>query len=410
MNPADEPLRPRPKLPGQPPPVKLDEHWQAPTQPAPRARPRREREPMPQAGGPKLVERILFGRVSSVHLATFCRQFSAYSDAGVDLIKSLQSLRNQFARTALGPIIGRITDGVRQGDSLSDAMAREPAAFDRLFLSMIRVAEARGGIPETMRMLADQYDARVRLIRSARSAMIYPIIVLTVAAGVIALMTVWILPMFASMLADLARGTGGEGLLPLPSRILMGFSRFVRGAGWWLMPLVAVAAFMGPILLYRTRGGKAAMDEVGLYVPVLGRFLRLIETARFSRTLATLLDAGVDMNSSLDLTGDVLRLAPYHRAIEGARGEVMHGSDLSEGLEASRRFGPDVIAIIESGEETGRLPESLAKLADDYEERVEYMVKNLGSLVQPLIMILLGLVVFFIIIAVISPSSTSSQR
>jgi type II secretory pathway component PulF len=267
---------------------------------------------------------------------------------------------------------------------------------------MIRVAEARGGIPETMRMLADQYDARVRLIRSARSAMIYPVIVLIVAAGVVALMTVWILPAMAKMLAELA-GAGGEGSLPLPSRILMAFSQFMQGAGLWMTPLVVVAAFVVPMLIYRNPSGKAAMDELGLYIPVLGRFLRLIETARFTRTLGTLLNAGVDMNSSLDLTADIQRLAPYRRAVEGARGEVMHGADLSEGLVASRRFDTDVIAIVESGEETGRLPESLAKLADDYEERLEYMVKNLGSLVQPLIMIMMGLVVFFIILAVFLP-------
>src|SRR4051812_27252772 len=108
----------------------------------PRPKPRRDREPIPATGGPKMIERIVFGRVSSTHLATFCRQFAAYSDAGVDLIKSLQALQNQFARTALGPILGRVVLGVRQGDALSDAMGREPEAFDRLFLSMIRVAEA----------------------------------------------------------------------------------------------------------------------------------------------------------------------------------------------------------------------------------------------------------------------------
>ncbi len=406
MNPAEEPRRPRPKpKPVESQPTTFDVGPARPTHPDPlpsRPRPKRDREPIPASGGPKLVERILFGRVSSSHLAQFCRQFGTYSDAGVDLIKSLQSLQKQFARTALGPILGRIIDGVRQGDTLSDAMAAEPAAFDRLFLSMVRVAEARGGIPETMRMLADQYDARVRLIRQARSAMIYPIIVLLFAAGVVALMTVWILPMMASFLAELA-GKGGAGELPLPSRILMGFSRFVRGAGWWLMPLVAVASVVVPILLYRSRAGKAAMDEVGLWVPVLGKLLRLIETTRFSRTLSTLLNAGVDLGSSLELTADAVRLAPYHRALEGAKAEVLHGADLSEALGASRRFDFDVIAIVESGEETGMLPESLAKVAEDYEERVELMVKNLGSLVQPLIMIILGLVVFFIIMAVILP-------
>lgn len=406
MNPPEEPRRPRPKTKPEPsddpPRMKFEKaRGRGPDDPPPRPRPKRDREPIPATGGPKLIERVLFGRVSTPHLAQFCRQFAAYSDAGVDLIKSLQALEKQFARTALGPILGRIIVGVRQGDALSDAMAHEPEAFDRLFLSMVRVAEARGGIPETMRMLADQYDARVRLIRQARSAMIYPVIVLIVAAGVIALMTVWVLPTLASLLADLAKG--GAASLPLPSRILMGFSKFVQAAGWWLIPVVAVALIVGPILLYRTKGGKAAMDELGLYVPVLGRLLRLIETTRFARTLSTLLDAGVDMGSSLGLTADALRLAPYHRAVEGAKGEVLHGAELSEALDASRRFGSDVIAIVESGEETGKLPESLAKVADDYEERVEMMVKNLGSLVQPIIMIILGLVVFFIILAVILP-------
>jgi type II secretory pathway component PulF len=138
-------------------------------------------------------------------------------------------------------------------------------------------------------------------------------------------------------------------------------------------------------------------------VPVLGKFLRLIETARFSRTLGTLLNAGVDVNSSLDLTADVLRTTPFRRAVESSRDEVMHGNDLSAGLAMTHRFDADVIAIVESGEETGRLPESLAKLADDYEERVQYLVKNLGQLVQPIIMVLMGAVVLFVILAVILP-------
>src|SRR5579875_1160962 len=141
MNPPEEPRRPRPKSkpPGEPPRAKPDTGWARPTDPDEtfvRPKARREREPIPVAGGPRLVERILFGRVSTPHLAQFCRQFAAYSDAGVDLIKSLKSLEKQFARTALGPILGRVIESVRQGDALSDAMAREPEAFDRLFLSM----------------------------------------------------------------------------------------------------------------------------------------------------------------------------------------------------------------------------------------------------------------------------------
>ncbi len=412
MSQTDEPRRPRPDPSGDPPraprprPASPENPWRAPADPdrngAP-AKPRARREPKQETGGPKLAERILFGKVSSTHLASFCRQFATYSDAGVDLIKSLDAMEKQFARTALGPIIGRVATRVRQGDTIADALGSEGRTFDNLFLSMIRVAEARGGIPETMRGLADHYEARVRLIRQARSAMIYPIIVLVLAAGVVALLTIVLLPMFASLLGDLARGPGGEGNLPLPSRMLMGFSRFVARAGWWLMPALTVGILVGAFRLYRTKAGKAAFDEAGLYVPVLGKLLTLLETTRFARTLGSLLSAGVDVGSSLDLTADVLRLAPYRRAILGARVTVMEGAELSEALDETRRFPADVIAIVNTGEETGRLPESLDKLADDYEERVTYMVKNLGSLIQPLIMIGLGLLVLFIILAVLLP-------
>src|SRR4051812_33817903 len=134
-----------------------------------------EPETVPARGGPAWWERIFFGRVGSGQLALYCRQFASYSDAGVDLLKALSSLERQFAKTALGPVTGRILQAVRRGDTLSEAMEREPQAFDSLFLSMMKVAEARGGVPETLRMLSRHYEARQSLIRQARSAMIYPI-------------------------------------------------------------------------------------------------------------------------------------------------------------------------------------------------------------------------------------------
>ena len=139
------------------------------------------------AGGPTWWERILLGRVSTGQLAQFCRQFAAYLSAGVDFTKSLSSLERQFSGTALGPILGRIQLSIRRGSTLEEAMAREPQAFGPMFLSMIKVAEARGGVPETLKMLAQHYEARQRLLRTARSAMIYPVIVITVASVVVAL-------------------------------------------------------------------------------------------------------------------------------------------------------------------------------------------------------------------------------
>jgi type II secretory pathway component PulF len=297
-------------------------------------------------------------------------------------------------------VTARILLAVRRGDTIAEAIEREPQAFDRLFVSMIKVAEARGGVPETLRMLSRHYEARQSLIRQARAAMIYPIAVLVVAAGVVAMLTLWLLPMFISLLNDIA---GRGATLPLPSRVLMAFSRFIQTLGWWLVPLMLI---VGPLLvfrIYRTAAGKRVMDELALWVPVLGTLLRKLDTTRFARALATLMGAGVDVGTSLDLAADVMQLEPFRRAIRAAKGQVMEGSELSVALGVSRRFGPDVIAIIDSGEETGKLPESLEHLADDYEEQVAYMVKNMGQLIQPLLMIMLGGIVLFIILAVLLP-------
>lgn len=350
--------------------------------------------------GPGIWERIFFGRVGSGQLASFCRQFAAYLNAGVDINKALVNLQRQFALTALGPVIGRLQVAVKRGDSFAESVAREPQAFDPLFVSMIRVAEARGGIPETLRLLGRHYENRQSLIRQVRSAMIYPIAVLIVAGCVVTLLTLWLLPMFASLLKGIA---GRSAELPLPSRILMAFSDFMQAAGWLLVPLVLIGT---PILLfqvYRTRAGKAAMDRMILWVPVFGALARMIDTTRFARTLSALLNAGVDVGSSLELTSDVLHLDPYRIAVREARSSVIDGDELSEALQKTKRFGPDVVAVVNSGEETGKLPESLNHLADDYEERISYTVRNMGQLLQPLLLVIMGGVVLFIILAVFLP-------
>ncbi|WP_435018907.1 type II secretion system F family protein [Tundrisphaera sp. TA3] len=362
---------------------------------------REERTPAPVTGGPNWFERIFYGQVSTAHLAMFCRQFASYQDSGVDLVRSLASMETQFARSALGPVIRRLRLAVSGGDPLSEAMANEPQAFDSLCLSMMTVAEARGGIPETLRRLANHYDARLRLIRQARSALIYPACVLAVAFGVVLLLAIFVLPKFADLLADMTRG--GQANLPLPSRVLMGFSAFVTSHGWWSIPLATAVFLFAAFRWYRTSSGRATLDRLSLYVPVLGSLRRKIDTSRFARTLGSLLGAGVDIGSSLDLTARVLHLGPFREAVASMRSQVLHGAELSEALAATRQFGPDVIAIVGSGEESGRLPESLDKLADDYEDQVNYTVKNLGQLVQPVIVITMAGVVLFIILAIILP-------
>jgi type II secretory pathway component PulF len=358
-------------------------------------------EPRPIIGGPSFLERVLFGRVSSGHLATFCGQFARYQEAGVDILRSLSSLQKQFSKTALGPVIGRLETAVRSGESLASAMAKEPQAFDNLCLSMMRVAEARGGEPETLKGLAKHYEAKQRMIRQARSASIYPAIVLLIAFGVVLLMTIFVIPKMVAFLIEFTRGKNVE--LPLPTRVLVAISDFMTAQGWWLVPFLLVASILGAFWAYRTGPGKLMLDALSLYIPILGKIRKKIETTRFARTLAALLKAGVDVGTSLELTSGVLNLSSFRRAILGVKAEVMHGSEMSEALDATRCFPSDVVAIVESGEETGNLPESLDKVADDYEEQVEYMLKNLGNLIQPLLMIGLGGIVLFIILGILLP-------
>jgi type II secretory pathway component PulF len=171
--------------------------------------------------------------------------------------------------------------------------------------------------------------------------------------------------------------------------------------GWWAIPVGVVGAVFGLRQVYRTTPGTAALDEAVLYVPVFGGLFRMIDTSRFARTLGLLLDAGVDLPAALELASEVMALAPYRRVMLHMKEAIREGSDLLDAMTTSRRFPIDVLSRVEAGEDSGKLPESLDKLADDYDERVAVTVKNLGSLVQPLLMLILGGIVFFIALAFI---------
>ncbi|OJW22579.1 MAG: type II secretory pathway, component PulF [Planctomycetales bacterium 71-10] len=403
------PRRPRPS-PDDPPPNPPragfgDSTFRpSPGPPAP-GKPRSSRKPVDgfrmeaAEPGPKWYERILFGRVSSGQLAQFCRQFASYLNAGVDYDRALSSLGRQFERTALGPVVERVRKRIKAGATLEDATAPERDTFGPVFQSMITVAEARGGVPETLRSLGAAFEARQRLIRQARSAMIYPIIVLVLASTIACLMAIYILPMFASLLSDISK----KAQLPWASRAMMAFSRFVAAGGWWILPLALIGAPLAILKWYRTAAGQAVLDPILLRIPVLGSIFRKLDVGRFARTLASLLDAGVDVGTSMDLTAQAMATTPMRNAVAAAKGPVMEGRDLSVALAPSGWFGPDVIAVLESGEETGKIPEALNHLADDYEEQVAYMVKNLGHLIQPLLVLMLAGFVLFIILAVFLP-------
>jgi type II secretory pathway component PulF len=357
---------------------------------------RRTPEPSGEIGESKWYQRG-FGHVPSKHLVNFSRQFAAYLDAGINLYRAMESLRRQYQRTALGPVIGRLQLAVRRGQSLTDAMSCEPAAFDRYFLSMIRVGEVRGSVPETLRSLSIEYESRQRMVRQTKSALIYPAFVILVSITVSALLTILVLPPLVEIMRDVISERRIE--LPLPTRLLVRLSDFIAAGGWWGIPLTLVSAVALVVGAYRFQRGKAFLDRVLLRLPVVGLLLWKIDTTRFCRTLATLLDAGVDIGSSLELTADTLVLVPMRKAVFRARDSIIQGESLSASIELTDRFPPDIPPLLNSGEETGRLPEMMLSVADQYEERAEFMVKNLGNLLQPIVTVVVGGVVFFVAVA-----------
>jgi type II secretory pathway component PulF len=354
-------------------------------------------EPASTIGTARWYQWQLFGRINTTQVINFCRQFANYLDAGVDLNRTMESLRRQYERTALGPVIGRLQLGIRRGDTLTDAMRRDSRVFDPFFLSMMRVAEVRGAVPEMLRMLSIQLDNRQRLIRQAKSALLYPAFVIFLSICVAALLTILILPTLVEVMRDLVRRKHIE--LPWPTQLLMDLSDYIVATGWWMIPLCLFGSFFGVLGAYRTLWGKTVIDEILLILPVIGPIVRWIDTTRFARTLAALLEAGVDIGSSLILTADTLMLVPLRRAVLRAREGILEGETLSASVGVSKRFPVDLIAIMHSAEETGRLPEMLVMVADEYEEKVDYVVKNLGNLLQPVVILIVGGMVGFIAIA-----------
>jgi type II secretory pathway component PulF len=353
-------------------------------------------EPSAAIGKARWYQRSL-GRVAVNHLVNFCRQFTSYLDAGINLYTALESLRRQYVRTALGPVIGRLQLAIRRGESLTDAMSAEPGVFDHYFLSMMRVGEVQGSVPETLRLLAGEYESRQRMVRQAKSALIYPAFVIFVSVTVSALLTILVLPPLVAIMRDVIREKRLE--LPGPTQLLMRISDFIVAGGWWGIPLVLFGTVALLVGAYRFERGKALLDRVLLRLPIVGKLVWKIDTTRFCRTLSTLLDAGVDIGSSLELTSDTLLLAPMRQAILDARDSIVQGESLSASIEMTNRFPPEIPALIKSGEETGRLPEMMTMVADQYEEQVEFIIKNLGNLLQPIITVVVGGVVFFIAVA-----------
>ena len=350
------------------------------------------------SGGPTLIERVLFGKVGTKQLALFYRQFSQYLMAGMDVPQSLKGLQKHFKGRALGPVIARMIDAVKSGRSMAEAFEREPQAFDRLAVNMIRASESRGAVPELLVELAEIQEFRARTVRNMASASIYPIMVMSAAALCLLVIAVFVGPLFNSVLGDMIPEKN-RGNLILPTQLLFKFNQVMMVLGPLVPIFLLVGSVVGIWLAYKTKAGQTILDEIYWYVPIFGKIQKFVDLSRMGRMLGALLEAGVATPDALALTAGVVRLKPFERALLEAEAATRDGDEISPVFAASGRFPYEVIGLIETGETTGNLPRALSRMATDYEERATVMIKSLSTLIQPIITVGLGLIVGFIAIA-----------
>lgn len=340
------------------------------------------------------------GGVNAKELAIFTRQFSVMIDAGLPLVQCLEILASQQENKTFQKVLTGTRGSVEGGSTLSSAMKQYPKVFDPLYTNMVEAGETGGILDTILQRLSTYIEKNVKLQRAVKSAMVYPVGVLTIAAGVITLLLWKVVPIFASLFA----GLGVD--LPLPTKIVIAMSNFV-GSIFGLLILVAIAGgVFGLKVWYGTQSGKMAIDTLILKLPVLGILMRKIAVARFTRTLGTLISSGVPILEGLDITAKTSGNAVIERALTKVRKSLEEGKSLTEPLKESEVFPGMVTQMIAVGEQTGAMDAMLQKIADFYEEEVDAAVKDLLTALEPLMIVFLGLVVGGVVISMYLPLFT----
>jgi len=337
------------------------------------------------------------GGVNAKELAIFTRQFSVMIDAGLPLVQCLEILATQQENKTFQKVLSGTRSSVEGGTTLSAAMKQYPKVFDPLFTNMVEAGETGGILDTILQRLAAYIEKNVKLQRAVKSALIYPVGVLTIAGGVITLLLWKVVPIFATLFAGLGVS------LPLPTRIVIALSHFVGSIFGFLIFVGIIAMVVGIKIWYGTPTGRFVLDSIILKLPVLGLLMRKIAVARFTRTLGTLISSGVPILEGLDITAKTSGNAVIERALFKVRKSLEEGKSLTDPLKESEVFPGMVTQMIAVGEQTGAMDAMLQKIADFYEEEVDSAVKDLLTALEPIMIVFLGLVVGGVVISMYLP-------
>ena len=350
---------------------------------------------LPASGEDNL--RTAFKKIKPRSMQIFSRQFATMIEAGLNIVASLVILEEQTDDVYLAEIISELRADVEGGLLLSQAMARHPKVFNELYVSMVQAGEASGMLDNVLDRVADQIEKETKLKRRVKGAMIYPTVVFTFATLVLVAMLMFIVPIFAKIFTEL------HGQLPLLTRVVVNASDLLRARWYIIFPLVA-ALVWGTLRYKKSESGRQKWDQIKLRIPLkIGEVVLKITMARLLRTLATLVAAGVDIIKALEIAGSTAGNWLVEKALTEARIKVQEGVPIAEPLTNDPLFPPMVSQMVKIGEETGELEKMLSKIADFYEDEVDSAIQSLTSIIEPIMMIGVGMMVGVIIIAMYLP-------
>ncbi len=337
-----------------------------------------------------------FNRAKLSDVSVFTRQLSDLLGAGLPLVKALDVLTKQTENKNLASIVNQMRDFVRDGNTLSEAMSKHPEVFSNLFVSMIRSGETGGALEGVLARLAEFSEKQLELQTKVKSAMAYPALMAFVGLATIFVLLTFVIPRIVVMFQDLGQS------LPIPTMILVAISMFFKKFWYLALSGILIIYFIGNRAI-KTKEGRLAFDNFKLKVPIFGELTKRTEISRFARTLSTLLSNGVPMIEALDVVSNTLTNDVLRNDVRTALKEVQTGSTLTDGLSKGKNFPLFVINMIAVGEEGGLLESSLAKVADSYEKQVDKTIRVMTSLLEPLLILSLGLVVGFIVVSMLLP-------
>lgn len=337
--------------------------------------------------------------VTEQDIIIFCRQFSTMIDAGLPLVQCLEILHNQQDNTTFKKILKNVKETVESGETLAEAMKKHPKAFDSLFVNMIAAGEAGGILDVILRRLAAYMEKTAKLKKQVKGAMIYPSVTLGIAIIVVIVILVFVIPVFEDMFAQMDKA------LPTPTMIVVTMSRFTKNNWYFIAGAIFLFVFAFK-RFYATEKGRSVMDRLFLRLPVIGILIRKVAVSKFTRTMGTLLASGVSILEGLDIVARTSGNKVIEESIYDVRSGISEGRTMAEPLFESGVFPPMVCSMIAVGESTGALDTMLEKIADFYEEEVDQAVENLTALIEPFMLVFLGVTIGGLVVSMYLPIFT----